>query len=161
MNRAYLGLGSNMGDKKGYIDSALELLEAHEKINIVKISSYYETEPVGYKEQDWFLNIVAEINTELDPHELLKYCMEVEQKLNRKRIIRWGPRTIDIDILLYNDYNLNKENLIIPHPRMTERAFVMIPLYEIAPDILLNGEQIENIINKLKSEEIRKMEYGK
>lgn len=159
MAKAYLSLGSNIGDKKENLDKAIELLESHDEIEVTRLSSYYETEPVGYKEQDWFLNIVVEINTSLSPYSLLEYCNIIEQKLKRKRIVRWGPRTIDVDILLYENYISTDERLTIPHPRMIERAFVMIPLYEIAPNIKLNGQDISSIIKNLKKEEIRKIDY--
>lgn len=158
MNRAYLGIGSNLGDKRRNIENALKLLKEHESIKIINTSSYYETEPVGYTEQDWFLNMVVEIDTCLNPYELLEYCNFIESNLKRKRIIRWGPRTIDVDILLYENFTSNDEKLIIPHPRMCERAFVMIPLYEIAKDIKINGENIKDIVENLKGETIRKLE---
>lgn len=157
MAKAYLGLGSNMGDKKQYIDDAVILLRKHEKICIKRVSSYYETPPVGYVEQDVFLNIVIEIDTGLDPYELLKYCNEIEQTLKRERIIRWGPRTIDIDILLYENYISDEEKLTIPHPRMTERSFVILPLYEIAPDIIIKGKNIKDILENLDIEDIKKL----
>lgn len=158
MTKAYLGIGSNLGDKRRNIENALKLLKEHESIKIINTSSYYETEPVGYTEQDWFLNMVVEIDTSLNPYELLEYCNFIESNLKRKRIIRWGPRTIDVDILLYENFTSNDEKLIIPHPRMCERAFVMIPLYEIAKDIKINGENIKDIVENLKGETIRKLE---
>ena len=101
-----------------------------------QVSSIYETDPVGYVDQDAFLNIVVELETSLTPHELLKKCNEIEAELGRTREIHWGPRTVDLDILLYNEENMKTENLIIPHPRMTERGFVLIPLVEINPDLI-------------------------
>jgi 2-amino-4-hydroxy-6-hydroxymethyldihydropteridine diphosphokinase len=160
MSRAFLGLGSNLGNKKENLYKALDLLRDHEKIDVVKVSSYYETKPVGYEKQDWFLNIVVMIDTSLQPYELLEYCGFIEEKLKRKRIIRWGPRTIDVDILLYEDYISEDEKLTIPHPRMTERAFVMVPLYEIASEIKINNKHISEIIEKLELEGIRKIEDG-
>ncbi|RKD32972.1 2-amino-4-hydroxy-6-hydroxymethyldihydropteridine diphosphokinase [Thermohalobacter berrensis] len=157
MAKAYLGLGSNIGDKKYYIDSALKFLNENENINVTKVSSYYETEPVGYKEQDCFLNVVAKIETSFSPYDLLEYCNHIEQKLKRKRLIRWGPRTIDIDILLYENFTSDDEKLTIPHPRMTERAFVMIPLYEIAQDLVIEGKSIKEIVENLEGEEINKI----
>ncbi|SHJ17792.1 2-amino-4-hydroxy-6-hydroxymethyldihydropteridinediphosphokinase [Geosporobacter subterraneus DSM 17957] len=159
MAKAYLGLGSNIGNKREYIDAALELLREHKDIQITHSSSYYETDPVGYLDQDSFLNIVAAIETNLDPKALLSYCNEIEQKLKRKREIRWGPRTIDIDILLYENYTSQDEYLTIPHPRMCERSFVMIPLYEIAKDISIFGHSIGDIVEKLGQEGIRKIAY--
>lgn len=157
MPKAYLGLGGNIGDRKGNIDEALELLAAQGTIKVLRCSSYYETAPVGYEEQEWFLNVVAEIETELTPLELLSLCNEVEQQLKRVRVIRWGPRTIDIDILLYEGFESNEEKLFVPHPRMLERAFVMVPLAELAPDMKIKGQGIQELLLKLKDQEIRKL----
>jgi 2-amino-4-hydroxy-6-hydroxymethyldihydropteridine diphosphokinase len=157
VNKAYLGLGGNIGDKKGNIVKAIDLIGNHEEIQVSKISSYYETEPVGYIEQEWFLNIVIEIITSLKPIDLLEYCNHVEKELKRKRIIRWGPRTIDIDILLYEGFNSKSERLTVPHERMCERAFVMIPLYEINPNLIVNGIDIKNIVNDLGDKQVRKI----
>ncbi|AOY76315.1 2-amino-4-hydroxy-6-hydroxymethyldihydropteridine diphosphokinase [Clostridium formicaceticum] len=159
MAKGYLGLGSNMGDKKEYLDQAIEQINQHPSITVKKVSSYYETDPIGYTEQDVFLNVVVEIDTSLSPYELLAYCNEIEELLKRKRIIRWGPRTIDVDVLLYENYTSDDEKLTVPHPRMWKRAFVMIPLYEIAKDITNNGEHIGEIIKNLCKEGIRKVDY--
>lgn len=159
MSKAYLGLGSNIGNKKENIDNSIDMIKNHRLIDLKKVSSYYETEPVGYHEQDWFLNVVLEIDTKLMPYELLEFCGLIEEKLKRKRIIRWGPRTIDVDILLYEGFVSTDEKLTVPHPRMTERAFVMIPLYEIAPNIEIDNKNISQILKKLEGEEIRKINY--
>ncbi|MBM7614945.1 2-amino-4-hydroxy-6-hydroxymethyldihydropteridine diphosphokinase [Alkaliphilus hydrothermalis] len=156
MTRAYLGLGSNMGDKKNYIDQAIGLLGEHEAIEVTKQSSYYETDPVGYVNQDIFLNVVLEVETSLQPLQLLEYCNKIEAKLDRKRIIRWGPRTIDLDILIYEGYQSQDEELMIPHPRMTERAFVMVPLYELNQNLVINGKDIRSIMEGLQQEGIRR-----
>ena len=137
MNKAYIGLGTNMGDREANLRDALLELGAMPEIEIVSLSSIYETDPVGYIDQGNFLNLVVCVHTELDAQSLLTACMEIEQKLGRKREIRWGPRTIDLDILLYNQENIVTKNLIVPHPRMLERAFVIIPLVEIDKDIVL------------------------
>ncbi len=154
MNKIYLSLGSNIGDTKANLDTAMGLLG--EKINILNRSSYYETEPVGYKDQDWFLNIVLEGETDLSPEELLKFTQGIESKMKRKKTIRFGPRIIDIDILLYGQLRLQTEDLIIPHPRMCERAFVMVPLYEIAPNLMIEGKKIREIIDELEGEQVYK-----
>ncbi|MCT4593779.1 MAG: 2-amino-4-hydroxy-6-hydroxymethyldihydropteridine diphosphokinase [Anaeromicrobium sp.] len=159
MSKAYLGIGTNMGDKFKNIKDTLELLSENNRINITKVSSYYETEPVGYANQDWFLNVVCEIETNLLPYPLLDYCAFIEQALKRERIIRWGPRIIDVDILLYEDFTSTDEKLTLPHPRMIERNFVMIPLYEINNNLVINGEPIKNIIDRLNGEEIRKVNH--
>jgi len=142
INRAYISLGSNIGNRIEYLHEAVKMLDGEEKINVVSVSSIYETDPVGYVEQDSFLNIVLEICTSLSPFDLLNICQSIENELGRKRIIRWGPRTIDLDILLYNHENIESEKLNIPHPRIEERAFVMIPLLEIAPKIQLPNKSV-------------------
>lgn len=156
MPKAYLGLGSNIGNVKENIEEALKNLQAENKIELLKRSSYYETAPVGYEQQEWFLNIVAEIETKLSPYELLALCNKVEHQLKRERLIRWGPRTIDIDILLYEDYESKDEKLTVPHPRMLERAFVIIPLAEIAPDLMISGQSLKKIAINIHNQEIRK-----
>lgn len=135
MNESYLSLGSNMGDRLDMLKQAVGLLTEHPDIHVEQISSLYETEPVGFTEQEPFLNMVIFIKTEISAVALLNTCQEIEQKLNRKRLIRWGPRTIDLDILLYNQDNMKTERLTVPHPRMHERAFVLIPLLELDPSI--------------------------
>lgn len=145
-NTAYLSLGSNMGDREKNLFSAIVQLQKNKQIRIVKFSSIYETEPVGYLNQNQFLNAVIQVSTSLSPQELLKVCLKIEEKLGRKRKIRWGPRIIDLDILLYNQENIETEDLIIPHPRMFERAFVMIPLLEIEPNLekVISYKQIKD-----------------
>lgn len=136
MTTAYIGLGSNMGDRKSNLDDALRLLDEADGVRVVKASSYLETEPVGYVEQGLFLNAAAEVETELPPEGLLAVCHEIENRLGRIRTVRWGPRTIDLDILLYGDMVIDSESLKVPHPLMHEREFVLGPLNEIAPDAL-------------------------
>lgn len=155
---AYLGIGGNIGDTRANIDESIKLLKASEDIEVTAVSSFYETEPVGYEDQDWFLNVVVEIVTTLEPLELLKYCQHIENELKRVRVIRWGPRTIDVDILLYEDFTSDSEILSVPHPRMTERAFAMVPLYEINKALVINNEDIKDIIENLKGEVIRKLD---
>lgn len=137
MVTAYISLGSNMGDKEQSLQHAVQLLHKQQYVKVTKVSSIYDTDPVGYEDQDVFLNIVIEVETTLTAEQLLIVCQEIEQELKRVRIIRWGPRTIDLDILLYNHENIETETLIVPHPRMHERAFVLVPLVEIAPDAKL------------------------
>jgi 2-amino-4-hydroxy-6-hydroxymethyldihydropteridine diphosphokinase len=134
-NIAFIALGSNMGNRQDYLTEAMRLLNSHECIEMVNYSSIYETDPVGYEDQDLFLNMVIQVETVLSPYELLDFCLQTELFIGRKRGIRWGPRTIDLDILLYNQENIVSERLILPHPRMLERAFVIIPLLEINQDI--------------------------
>ena len=137
MNVAYLSLGSNLDGRLGYLSEAVELLDKDEQVSVLAVSSVYETDPVGFTDQGKFLNIALKLETSYTAFGLLKKCQDIETELGRKRIIRWGPRTIDLDILLYNQENIEAENLIIPHPRMQERAFVIIPLLEIEPNIQL------------------------
>ncbi|PFK36834.1 2-amino-4-hydroxy-6-hydroxymethyldihydropteridine diphosphokinase [Bacillus cereus] len=137
-NVVYVALGSNIGDRYTYLSQAIELLNKNPHIRVEDISSVYETDPVGYTDQNRFLNLVIKISTNLLPQELLEVTQKVEVGLGRKREIRWGPRTVDLDILLYNQENIESENLIVPHPRMFERAFVIVPLLEINQDIKQN-----------------------
>ena len=153
MNKAYLGLGTNMGDRLEYLNSACILLSEYENINITKKSKIYETKAWGYTDQADFLNMCLEINTSLDEFQLLEVCGQVEQKLNRIRIIRWGPRTIDVDILFFNDIILNNEKLSIPHPRISERAFVLIPLMDLNTNLVIKNKTIDVYLNSLSSEE--------
>jgi len=134
MATAYLSLGSNLGHREANIASALKMLG--QEAWILKVSSLYETEPVGYKDQPWFLNCVCSVETDLSPQALLKFVKAIERKLGRREDIRFGPRLIDIDILFYNSLILDSPDLIIPHPRLVERAFVLLPLREIAPALV-------------------------
>lgn len=143
-----MSIGSNVGDREGYLKSALIKLTKNSVI-IEKVSPIYETEPVGYKEQGKFLNAVVQTKTELKPHELLKVINTVEKELGRERLKRWGPRTIDIDILLYGDVTINDDDLKIPHERMWERAFVLVPLNDIAPNIVKGGMKLSDIVESL------------
>ena len=129
----FLGLGSNVGDREEYIEQALFLLEKNPNIDVIKHSSNFETEPEGGGGQPLFLNAVIQAKTKLTPHKLLDVCNEIEATLGREREIEWGPRTIDIDILLYGDEIISDERLQIPHPLMHERLFVLKPMSEIAP----------------------------
>ncbi|MGM0899349.1 MAG: 2-amino-4-hydroxy-6-hydroxymethyldihydropteridine diphosphokinase [Bacillota bacterium] len=137
MNVAYLSLGSNLGDRKFQLQEAVRRLQEHRGISNVQISSIYETAPVGFTEQSAFLNLAVSLETTLSAPDLLDACQEIEHALYRERVIRWGPRTVDLDILLYNHDNMKTEKLIIPHPRMQERAFVLVPLRDLLPSVLL------------------------
>lgn len=144
--RAFLGIGSNIGNRRKYLDEAVKILSDDPRISNIKASSYYETDPVGYLDQDIFLNQVLGLDTEMTPFELLRLCQSIELELKRERIIRWGPRTIDVDILCYEGEESNVDELILPHPRMTERAFVIVPLSEIAPDLIINNKKVSDWI---------------
>lgn len=132
-HRAYLGLGSNLGDKQAYLEQAVKALGETKGCRVAKVSSYLVTEPYGGVEQDNFLNACLSLDTLLSPSELLEKLHEIEQAAHRERLIHWGPRTLDLDILLYDDEILETEDLIIPHVEMHKREFVLKPLSEIAP----------------------------
>lgn len=138
----YLGLGSNMGNRREQIDDALGFL-VKSGVHVVRRSSFYETQPVGIADQPWFLNAVVAVQTDLGPSDLLALCKEAERRGKRTHTVRFGPRTIDIDILLYKGRSYRDSSLQIPHPRMHERRFVLVPLVEIAPGINIPGEQTQ------------------
>lgn len=133
MSIVYIGIGSNLGDRLKNCMDALALIEKR-GISVTSISSVYETEPWGVKDQPLFLNMAIEAETNLEPSRLLAVLKNIEQKIGREKSCRWGPRAIDLDILLFDDLIVNKDDLRIPHPLMHERYFVMRPLCEIAPD---------------------------
>jgi len=145
-----IGLGSNIGDRQKNIITAIQMLGKHKAISIEKISSLYETKPVGLTEQPDFLNGAISITTTLAPRTLLKVCLNVECQMGRIRGQRWGPRNIDIDILVYDDHVIKEETLYIPHPRLHERSFVLIPLQEIAEDLpVYQGQTSGELLNKI------------
>ena len=132
MARAFLGLGSNLGDREHYLREAIDSLPG-----VVQVSPLYETDPVGGPGgQGAYLNVVVEIETELSPRDLLGVCHRLESAAHRVRSERWGPRTLDVDILLYDDLTVDEPDLQIPHPRMWQRRFVVAPLLDIAPDLV-------------------------
>ena len=132
---AYLSAGSNLGERTANLDEAVAQLDRIGSF-VRRVSSVYETEPVGFRDQPWFLNIAVEIETVLSPLELLDHCQAIEQDLGRIRTFQDAPRTLDLDILLYDDLALDSPKLTVPHPRMAERRFVLAPLAEIAPEVL-------------------------
>ena len=147
---AYLGLGSNIGDREAYLRAALKIIKTNISINITKVSGVYETEAVGYAPQRCFLNIVVEIETALSAVELLKISQFVEEFLRRRKEVKWGPRIIDVDILLYGQEEVKLPELVIPHPEMTKRSFVLVPLLEIAPHITLpNGKPVNDYLGSV------------
>lgn len=132
---AYIALGSNMGNRDRLLVQALNQLNDRPDIEVLRISGLYETDPVGYTDQPPFLNMAAALATSLAPVALLRAMLGIEAELGRKRDIRWGPRTIDLDLLLYDDVRMDNQELTLPHPRMLERAFVLVPLRDvIAPE---------------------------
>lgn len=130
----YLGLGSNKGDKEGQIKKALILIS--NICDIKRVSPLYLTQPVGYAEQEWFLNCVAEVETEADPKKLLSAFKSIEKKLRRTKTVKNGPRAIDIDILFYADQIVTTKDLVIPHPRLHERLFVLQPMMDLNPEFV-------------------------
>lgn len=133
---AYLSIGSNIGNKKENIELAIERLTSIKEIKVTKVSTIIETEPWGYENQDTFLNGALEIKTILSPKELMEVLLKIELEMKRERLIKWGPRIIDLDILIYDNIISEDEFIVIPHPRMEEREFVLKPLSEIAPFII-------------------------
>jgi 2-amino-4-hydroxy-6-hydroxymethyldihydropteridine diphosphokinase len=132
--KAYISAGSNLGDRKANLKFALDSLAR--KSAILKISSCYETEPVGFRNQPWFVNLAIELKTHLSPFELLSFCREIEVSSGRVRTFPNASRTLDLDILLYGDVVISENDLIIPHPRLSERRFVLEPLAQIAPKVI-------------------------
>ncbi|HIE03190.1 MAG TPA: 2-amino-4-hydroxy-6-hydroxymethyldihydropteridine diphosphokinase [Candidatus Latescibacteria bacterium] len=133
---AYIGLGSNLGDRARYLREAIRRLKALPGTKLEAVSSFYDTAPVGVEDQPRFLNAVVKLCTELPPKRLLEGLLEIEKKLGRKRTRRWGPRTVDLDLLLYDDQVISEPELQVPHPRMHERSFVLVPLAELDPEVL-------------------------
>ena len=134
--RAYLALGSNLGDRVDHLQGAVDALVATHAVQVVAVSRVYETAPVGGPPQDAFLNAVVAVHTDLEPHPLLAVAHELERAAARERGERWGPRTLDVDVLLYDDVQLHTADLTIPHPRMWERGFVLAPLRDVAPTLV-------------------------
>lgn len=151
--RSYIGLGSNLNNREANIIEAIKRLDSAPGIVVANRSSLYETEPVGYKDQEWFINAVVGVNTILLPRRLLETCLRIEDEMGRIRKIQKGPRNIDIDILLYEDLIVDEEDLKIPHPAMHERRFVLVPLMEIAPhlDHPLLKRSIKEILEDLQT----------
>jgi 2-amino-4-hydroxy-6-hydroxymethyldihydropteridine diphosphokinase len=133
---AYIALGSNLGDRLGYLQLGVDALAGVPGVVVRAVSRVYETAPVGGPPQDAYLNAIVAIETDLDPHDLLHRCQQVEELAARERKERWGPRTLDVDILLIDGVRADTEELTIPHPRMWERGFVLAPLRDVAPDLV-------------------------
>ncbi|MCI5077265.1 2-amino-4-hydroxy-6-hydroxymethyldihydropteridine diphosphokinase [Oricola sp.] len=152
---AYLGLGGNVGDVAASMRAALRQLDDHPACSLTAVSRVYHTPPWGPVEQDWYLNACVRIETSLSAPDLLSLVLRIERDAGRVRETRWGPRTLDIDILLYGAAPVSLENLTIPHPRMTERAFVMAPLADIAGDLVLEGRTIGEHAEALPDEGLK------
>jgi 2-amino-4-hydroxy-6-hydroxymethyldihydropteridine diphosphokinase len=156
---AAIGLGGNVGDKRGNLDRAVERLAAVPGVRLVARSGYYRTEPWGFTEQDWFLNACVAVETTLAPQALLATCLAVEQELGRRRAERWGPRIIDLDILYLGDLTLDEPGLEVPHPRLLERAFVLAPLAEIRPDHVIAGVRIGDALAALDAGGVERLSW--
>lgn len=151
----YLGLGSNLGDREKNLREAIHRVGSHPRVRVLKVSTFYETDPVGYLEQGRFINGALSCKTSLDPYQLLDFLQGIERDLKRVKSIRWGPRTIDLDILLYGSLELeDQERLIIPHPRLREREFVLVPLAEIGPGAVHppTGKNITTLLSELQGD---------
>lgn len=155
MKEAYIALGSNIGDKAAHLRAAIARLRALSSVHDVKVSSIYETVPVGYLDQDLFYNMVVGIQTTDEADVLLKRLQEIEQLEGRERLFKNGPRTLDLDILLYGGERIDLEGLTVPHPRMQERAFVLAPLRELAATCVIPGlgQSVEQLYQQLPETE--------
>ncbi len=152
---AYIAIGSNMGNRQGFLDMAADEIDADENCILLKIADSIETKPYGVEEQDDFLNSCMEVRTLLFPDELLALCKSIEKKANRVKTMHWGPRTLDLDIIFYDDEVVSEDNLVIPHIEMHKREFVLKPLAQIAPNKIhpLNNKRVIEMLNDLSKAE--------
>lgn len=157
MNKIYIAIGSNLNGPIKQLNKAVEHLKNHPEITIVNVSSFYVTKPVGIENQPDFINAVIEIKYDRGAHKLIDELLNIELLFGRIRAEKNGPRIIDLDILLFGDLEINDSDLTIPHPRMMERVFVLLPLAEIAPTIMVNGTPIQIALKKLKIDGIQKV----
>jgi 2-amino-4-hydroxy-6-hydroxymethyldihydropteridine diphosphokinase len=146
---ATIGLGSNIGDKAANIDAAVALLTQDGSVRLVEASRKYRSAPWGVTDQDWFVNACISVATELSPQELLLRCQHVENEMGRVRRQKWGPRLIDVDILTYRDQLIREPDLIVPHPLIAVRTFVLLPLQDVAPKTRINGKSLDALIGAL------------
>ncbi len=154
----FVGLGGNVGDVLSNMAKALDVLDSEPDVELVAVSPVYKTPPWGITDQDWFLNACAKFETSLEPQAFLDKCLEAEESLKRTRSKRWGPRTIDLDILLFGDVMVSYENLTIPHPRMQERQFVLEPLATLDDGLKIGGKSVGELLTGL-GEPALEMEY--
>ena len=151
MSEALLSIGSNMGDRAANLTDAVRRLGAEQGVSVTAVSPFYRTAPVGPVVQDDFINGAVRITTTLAPEELMRRCLAIEAQMGRDRAnaVRWGPRLIDIDIILFDDITLHTETLELPHPRFRERAFVLVPMVDIAPDWRVAGQSLADLASTL------------
>ena len=152
---AYIGIGSNIGDKTAHCEKAITKILQVDRHRLLLKSSLYKTQPLGYAAQDWFVNGVIKIETDLEPHGLLQTLKTIESQLGRTETFRWGPRTIDLDILFFNDEEIHSEELDIPHPLIQERQFVLVPLAEIDRNLIhpVFKKTIQDLLQNLKEDQ--------
>jgi 2-amino-4-hydroxy-6-hydroxymethyldihydropteridine diphosphokinase len=143
--RVLIGLGGNLGDPAASMRKALRLIDAHNACTVTEVSSFWRTPPWGKTDQPDFINACAAVETSLTPQAFLALCLDIETQLHRIRTERWGPRSIDIDILFFGEREISEEGLTVPHPRIAERAFVLVPLAEIAGDVVLDGRTVREL----------------
>jgi 2-amino-4-hydroxy-6-hydroxymethyldihydropteridine diphosphokinase len=155
---AVIGLGSNVGEKAKNIAQAIELLTEPGDIQLVRASRIYRTAPWGKIDQDWFANACITVKTELAPDTLLDRCLGVEQTMKRVRIQRWGPRVIDVDVLVYRDEVSMDPHLMLPHPRIMERGFVLVPLADVAPDLIIGGRTVTDGLARVDHSDVVPLE---
>jgi 2-amino-4-hydroxy-6-hydroxymethyldihydropteridine diphosphokinase len=152
---AYIGIGSNLGDKVYQCETAISDILRADQNKLLAKSSLFKTKPIGYTSQDWFVNSVIKIETDLKPLDLLRLLKDIESRLGREKTFRWGPRVIDLDILLFDEEEIEMEGLQIPHPRLQERQFVLIPLAEIDPEVIhpVLKKTIRELLENIKEDQ--------
>lgn len=158
-HEAYIALGSNLGDPRAHILQAFIELGELELSELICTSSLYQTPPLGPQDQNDYINAVVKIKTQLAPLPLLQQLLNIEKMHGRERRVRWGARTLDCDLLLYGDIELHEPDLTLPHPEMTRRAFVLLPLGEIAPDLFIHGKTVSDYLRTIDCVGIKKINY--
>jgi 2-amino-4-hydroxy-6-hydroxymethyldihydropteridine diphosphokinase len=153
-----IALGSNLGDKTSNIDRAVELLTGLGDIRLVRRSRNFATDPWGKLDQDWFVNACVAVNSKLAPRDLLHRCKDIEGRMGRVTTEKWGPRIIDLDLLIYRDSVLDEPDLVLPHPHIADRAFVLAPLMDIAPDLKINGRSVHELLEAIDQGSVRPLD---